>query len=158
MPLEAGTKLVDPLLVTLPVIEERQQGGEGVGNGGGAEVVLEDLKHLESLIKESRTRVLKEKPGGAVLQGRTELTLPELAGKRIRRIRDKGTIRACCGKPRAAEPIQDQISRGEIIIRRFDRRESEAVDGKGDRIWRGRRQRREGGNRGSPGGRRNVVN
>jgi hypothetical protein len=30
MPLEAGTKFVDPLLVTLPVIEERQQGGEGV--------------------------------------------------------------------------------------------------------------------------------
>ncbi len=47
MPLEAGTKLVDPLFVTLPVIEERQQGGEGVGNGGGAEVVLNDLKHLE---------------------------------------------------------------------------------------------------------------
>jgi hypothetical protein len=158
MPLEAGTELVDPLLVTLPVIEERQQGGEGVRNGGRTEVVLENLKHLKTLIKESRTRVLKEKPGGAILQGRTELTLPELAGKRICRIRDEGTIRACCGKPRAAEPIQNQISRGEIIIRRFDRRESEAVDGKGDRIWRGRRQRREGGIRGSRGGRRNVVN
>ena len=90
MPLEAGTKLVDPLLVTLPVIEERQQGGEGVGNGGGPEVVLEDLEHLETLVLESRTSVLKEKPGRAALQGRTELTLPELAGKHIRRIRDEG--------------------------------------------------------------------
>jgi hypothetical protein len=30
MPLEAGTEFMDPLLVPLPVIEERQQGGEGV--------------------------------------------------------------------------------------------------------------------------------
>ncbi len=85
MPLKAGTKLVDTLFVTLPVIEERQQGGEGVGNGGGAEVVLEDLKHLETLVVESGTRVLKEKPGGAILQGRTELTLPELARPSVRR-------------------------------------------------------------------------
>ena len=92
MPLKAGTKLMDPLLVTLPVIEERQQGGEGVGNGGGAEVFFKDLKHLETLVVESGPRVTKEKPGGAVLQGRTELTLPELAGKRIRRIRDEGAI------------------------------------------------------------------
>ena len=71
MPLKAGTKLVDTtLFVTLPVIEERQQGGEGVGNGRGAEVVLEDLKHLEALVVERRPRVLKEKPGGPVLQGR----------------------------------------------------------------------------------------
>jgi hypothetical protein len=111
---------VDPLLVTLPVIEERQQGGEGVGNGGGPEVVLEDLEHLKTLVVESRTSVLKEKPGGAILQGRMELTLPELAGKRIRRIRDKGTVRACSGKPRAAEPIHDQIPRGEIIIQCLD--------------------------------------
>ncbi len=107
MPLEAGTKLLDPLLVTLPVIEERQQGGEGVGNGGGAEVVFEDLTHLETLVVESGPRVLKEKPGGAVLQGSTELTLPELAGKRICRIRDKGTIQACGGRPRAVELIHD---------------------------------------------------
>jgi hypothetical protein len=98
VPLEACTKLVDPLLVTLPVIEERQQGGEGVGNGGGAEVILEDLEHLETLVIEIRTSGLKEKPGRAILQGRPELTLPELAGKRIRRIRDKGTIQACHGK------------------------------------------------------------
>jgi hypothetical protein len=134
------------------------QGGEGVGNGGGAEVVLEDLKHLETLVVESGTRVLKEKPGGAILQGHTELTLPELAGKRIQRIRDEGTVRVCGGKPRAAEPIHDQIPRSEIIIHRFDRRKSEAVDGKGNRARRGRRQMREGGNRGSPGGRSNVVN
>jgi hypothetical protein len=158
MPFKAGTKLVDPLFVTLPVIEERHQGGECVGNRGGAKVVLEDLKHLKTLVVESRTHVLKEKPGGAVLQGRTELTLPELTGKRIHRIRDKGTIRACGGKPRAAEPIHDQIPRSEIIIHRLDQRESEAVDGKGNRVRRGRRQRREGGNSGSPGGRRNVVN
>jgi hypothetical protein len=158
MPLEAGTKLVDPLFVTLPVIEERQQGGESVGNGRGAEVVLEDLEHLETLVVERRPRVLKEKPGGAVLQGRTELTLPKLAGKRIHRIRDKGTIRTGGGKSRAAEPIHDQIPRSEIIIRRLDRRESEAVDGKRNRVRRRRRQRREGGNRGSPGRRRSDVN
>jgi hypothetical protein len=158
MPLEAGTKFMDPLLVTLPVIEERQQGGEGVGNGRGAEVVLEDLEHLETLVVERSPRVLKEKPGGAVLQGRTELTLPKLAGKRIHRIRGKGTIRTGGGKSRAAEPIEDQIPRSEIIIRRLDRRESEAVDGKRNRVRRRRRQRRERRNRGSPGGRRNVVN
>jgi len=158
MPLKAGTKLMDPLLVTLPVIEERQQGGEGVGNGGGAEVVFEDLRHLETLVVESGPHVLKEKPGGAVLQGRTELTLPELAGKRICRICDEGTIRACCGKPRAAKPIHYQIPCGEIIIRCLDRRESEAVNGKGDSDRRGGCQRREGDNRGSPGGRRNIVN
>ena len=58
---------MDPLLVTVPVIEERQQGGEGVGNEGGAEVVFKDLKHLETFVVESGTRVLKEKPGGAIL-------------------------------------------------------------------------------------------
>ncbi len=96
------------------------------------EVVLKDLEHLETLVVESRTSVLKDKPGGAVLQGRTELTLPELAGKRICRIRDEGTIQACRGKPRAVEIIHDHIPRGEIIIRRLDRWESEAVDREGD--------------------------
>jgi hypothetical protein len=158
MPLEAGTKFMDPLLVTLLVIEERQQGGEGVGNGGWAEVFFEDLEHFKPLVVERGPRVTKKKPGGAVLQGSTELTLPELAGKRIDGIREEGTIRACRGEPRAAEPIHDQISRGEIIIRRLDGRKSEAVDGKGDSDRRGGRQRREGGNRGSPGGRRNIVN
>ncbi len=86
------TKLMDPLLVTLPVIEEGQQSGEGVGNGGGAEVVLEDLKHLKTLVIVSGASVVKEKPGEAVLQGHPDLTLPEQAGKGVRRIRDEGGI------------------------------------------------------------------
>jgi len=80
------------------------------------------------------------------------LEMKEGRSQRIRRIFYEDTIRACCGEPRAAEPIHDQIPRGEIIIRRLDRRESEAVGGKGDSDWRGGRQRREGYNRGSPGG------
>ncbi len=92
IPLELRTKLVDPLLITLSVVEEGQQGGECVGNGRGAEVVFKDLKHLEAPVKVSRTSVLKEKPGGAVFQNRPDLTLPELAGKSIRRIRDEGGV------------------------------------------------------------------
>jgi hypothetical protein len=81
--LEPGTKLVDPLLVTLLVVEERQQGSECVGDGGGAEVVLKDLKHFETPIVVSGASVLKEKPGRAILQSCPELPLPELTGKGI---------------------------------------------------------------------------
>ncbi len=86
------TKLVDPLRITLPVVEEGQQGGESVGDGRGAEVVFKDLKHLEALVKVSRTSVLKEKPCRAVFQSRPDLTLPELAGKSIGRIGDEGGV------------------------------------------------------------------
>ncbi len=92
IPLESQTKLVDPLCITLPVVEEGQQGGESVRDGRGTEVVFKDLKHLEALVKVSRTRVLKEKPGGAVFQSGPDLTLPELAGESIGRIRDEGSI------------------------------------------------------------------
>ncbi len=43
IPLKLQMKLVDPLLITLHVIEEGQQGGEGVGDGGGVEVIFKDL-------------------------------------------------------------------------------------------------------------------
>jgi hypothetical protein len=92
IPLESQTKLLDPFCITLPVVEEGQQGSESVGDGRGAEVVFKDLKHLKALVKVIRTSVLKEKPGGAVFQSSPDLTLPELAGKRIGRIRDEGGV------------------------------------------------------------------
>ncbi len=92
IPLESQTKLVDPLHITLPVIEEGQQGGESVRDGRGAEVVFKDLKHLEALVKVSRTCVLKEKLSGAVFQSGPDLTLPVLAGESIGRIRDEGSV------------------------------------------------------------------
>ncbi len=52
---------MDPLLVTLLVIEERQQGSERVGDGGGAEVVLKYLEHLETPILVGGASVLEEK-------------------------------------------------------------------------------------------------
>ncbi len=116
VPLEPCPKLVDPLLVTLLVVEERQQGSERVGDGGGAEVVLEYLEHLETPIVVGGASVLKEKPGGAILQSRPELPLPELTGKGIHRVCDEGGIQAASGKARAAQPIKDQIPRGGIIV------------------------------------------
>jgi hypothetical protein len=86
------TKLMNPLRITLPVVEEGQQGGESVGDGREVEVVFKDLKHLKALVKVSRTSVLKEKPGGAIFQRSPDLTLPESAGKSIGRIRDEGGI------------------------------------------------------------------
>ncbi len=77
-------KLVDPLLVTLLVVEERQQGSEHVGDGGGVEVALKDLKHLETPIVVGGASALEEKPGRAILQSRLELPLPELNGEGIR--------------------------------------------------------------------------
>ncbi len=74
---------MDPLLVTLLVVEERQQGSERVGDGGGAEVVLEVLKHLKTPIVVCGASVLEEKPGGAILHSRPELPLPELTGEGI---------------------------------------------------------------------------
>jgi hypothetical protein len=86
------TKLVDPLRITLPVVEEGQQGGESVRDGRGAEVFVKDLNHLKALVKVSRTRVLKEKLGGAVFQSGPDLTLPVLASESIGRIRDEGSV------------------------------------------------------------------
>ncbi len=92
IPLKLQTKLVDPLRITLPVVEEGQQGGESVGDGRGMEVAFKDWKHLNALVKVSRTGFLKEKPGGAVFQSSPDLTLPELAGKSIGRIHDEGSV------------------------------------------------------------------
>ena len=89
------------------------------------------MEHLKTLVVESGTSVLEEKPGGVVLQGHPELTLPELAGKGVCRVRDEGGIRASRAKPRAAQPIHNQILCSKIISRRLDRQESEAVDGEG---------------------------
>jgi hypothetical protein len=74
---------VDPLLVTLLVVEERQQGSERVGDGGGAEFVLEYLEHLETPIAVGGASVLEKKPGRAILQSRLELPFSELTGKGI---------------------------------------------------------------------------
>ncbi len=43
IPLESQTKLMDPFRIALPVVEEGQQSGESVGDGGGAKVVFRDL-------------------------------------------------------------------------------------------------------------------
>ncbi len=45
------------------------------------------------------------------------------------------------------EPIKDKIPRGKVIVERLDGRESEAVDGKGDRARLRRNRERRGGNR-----------
>jgi hypothetical protein len=96
-------------------------------------IFFKDLKHLEALVKVSRTSVPKEKPGGGVFQSHPDLTLPELAGESIGRIHDEGGVWAGGGEPGTAEPIKDEIPRGKVIVGRLDGRESEAVDGKGDR-------------------------
>ncbi len=83
---------MDPLLVTLLVVKERQQGSECVGDGGGVEVVLEYLEHLETPIVVGGASVREEKPGRAILQSHLELPLPELTGKAIHRVHDEGSI------------------------------------------------------------------
>ncbi len=116
MPLEAGTKFMDPLLVTLPVIEERQQGGEGVGNGRGAEVVLEDLEHLETFAIKCPSRILEEETSWPILNGRPKLTLPKLAGQSVPSVRPKDLIRTSCRKTRGAKPEQEDITCLKVII------------------------------------------
>ena len=92
---------MDPLLVTLLVIEERQQGCECVGDGGGAEVVLKYLEHLETPIVVGGASVREEKPGRAILQSHLELPLPELTGKGIARISHQRQVPAGRGEARA---------------------------------------------------------
>ncbi len=66
------------------VIEEGEQCGEGVGDGGRAVVVFEDLKHFKTLVVICRAGILKEETSvPTVLQRCPDLALPELAGKGI---------------------------------------------------------------------------
>ncbi len=48
-------------------------------------------------------------------------------------------------EPRTAEPIKDEIPCGKVIVGCLDGRESEAVDGKGDRARLRRNWERQGG-------------
>ena len=82
---------MNPLSITLLVDEEQQdQSSEGVGDGGRAVVVFEDLKHFKILVIIRRAGILKKEPGvPTVLQCRLDLALPELAGKGIQRVSDE---------------------------------------------------------------------
>ena len=46
MALKMHPKLVNHLLVPLRVIGEGEEGGERVGDGGRADIVLQDLQHI----------------------------------------------------------------------------------------------------------------
>jgi len=55
------------------------------------------------------------------------------------------------------KPVEDEVTCSKVVGGVLDHREGEAIDGKGDRAQRERRQRHGGGNRGSLSSRRNVV-
>jgi hypothetical protein len=78
------------LSITLFVIEEGEQSGEGVGEGERAVVVFEDLKHFKTLVVICRAGILKEETGvPAVFRRCPDLALPELAGKGIHQVSDE---------------------------------------------------------------------
>ncbi len=134
---------MDPLGITLFVVEEREQSGEGVGDGSGVVVVFEDLKHLETLVVICRTRILEEKSGvPAVLQTRPDLTLPELAGKGIGGVSDESRVGTGSGETGAVKPVEDEVACGKVVGGVLDHREGEAIDRKRDRARRGHHQRR----------------
>ena len=122
-------------------------------------MVFEDLKHLETLVVICRACILKEKPGvPAVLQSRTDLTLPELAGEGIGGVSDESRVGTGSGETGAAKPVEDEVARGKVVGGVLDHREGEAIDRKRDRAQRGHHQRRGGGNRDAPSSRGNVGN
>jgi hypothetical protein len=55
MALKPRPKLANRLLVPLRVVEEGEEGGERVGDGGRADIVLQDLHHIKVLSIEYRT-------------------------------------------------------------------------------------------------------
>ena len=63
MALKMHPKLVNHLLVPLRVIGEGEEGGERVGDGGRADIVLQDLQHIKALFIKYQTRIPKEKMG-----------------------------------------------------------------------------------------------
>ncbi len=67
-------------------------------------MVLEDLQHLKTLPKVSRTGVLKQEAGRTILQGGPKLTLPKLACQSIPGIRDKQIVRTGRGEAVGTEP------------------------------------------------------
>jgi len=82
---------VNPLGIALFVVEEGEQSGERVGDGRRAVVVFEGLEHFETPVIIQCTGILEEEPGvPTVLQSSPDLALPELAGKGVPRVRNKG--------------------------------------------------------------------
>jgi len=77
---------VKTLLLALSVIKESEKGSELVRNRGGAEVVLQDLKHFKALPIVLSVGILEEVAYGAILESRAKLALPELAGERVVRV------------------------------------------------------------------------
>jgi hypothetical protein len=74
-----------PKLVVPPrIVGEGKEGGELVGDGGRADIVLQDLQHIEALSIKYQTRIPKEKTGRDVLEGSAELAVPVLACRGIR--------------------------------------------------------------------------
>ena len=77
--------------ITLFVIEKGEQSGEHVGDGRWAVVVFEDLKHFETPVIIRCTGILEEELSvPPFLQCSPDLALPELAGKGVPRVRNKG--------------------------------------------------------------------
>ena len=97
-----------------------------------AEVVLKDLKHLESLPEVLGVGVLEQVADRAILEGRVKLALP-LPGKRVPSVGNQEGIIVDSGKTRGPEPVKDEIPRLEVILARLDGGKSELVCRKRDR-------------------------
>jgi len=149
---------MNPLGITLFVVEKGEQSGERVGDGRWEVVVFKDLKHFKTLIKIGCTGILKKEPGvPTVLQSSPDLALPELAGEGVLRVRNKGGVGAGSGIAGATEPVQDEIARLKVVGGVLDCRKSEGRHGgKGDRARRGCHTKRWRGKGGSPSLRRTV--
>jgi hypothetical protein len=109
MTLKPRTKLMDTLLVALSVVEKGKKGSEQVGDGRGTEVVFEGLNHLESLAKVLGVGVLKEVTNRAILEGRADLALPELASKGVATISHQEQILAGSGKIGGLKPVENEV-------------------------------------------------
>jgi hypothetical protein len=67
------------------------------------------LEHLETLSEVLGVGVLKKVSNRVILEGRAELALPELTGKRISSVSDPEQILAGSGEARRLEPEEDEV-------------------------------------------------
>ena len=101
----------------LLVVGEGEEGGERVGDGERADIVLQDQQHIEAISIKYRIRIPKEKTGRDVLEGSAVLAIPVLACRGIRGIGQEEGVRL---------PIEKPGHRGQNRKRSRDQRQSSA--------------------------------